>query len=235
MSDAVIAQKAPFPVELTEGQKVFWCSCGRSSKQPFCDGSHKGTDFTPVAFEAPAAKTYYFCGCKASAKAPARPPVGASLADDPNPFGGYTPPKPQRERNLSSGAAFVTGGVGHLSLDLPPDMAGMVVPEGADAGPTSLTPCETCGRKFNAKALVIHARSCARVFATKRSQFDAKGMRATGTDLERFNREKGGGAIGGRDDESRARPTASRAPRAHRAPGASMPRDRACVLILGLG
>ncbi len=70
MSDAVVAQKAPFPVELTEGQKVFWCSCGRSSKQHFCDGSHKGTDFTPVAFEAPAAKTYYFCGCKASAKAP---------------------------------------------------------------------------------------------------------------------------------------------------------------------
>ena len=70
MSDAVIAQKAPFPVELTEGQKVFWCSCGRSGKQPFCDGSHKGTEFTPVAFEAPTAKTYYFCGCKASAKAP---------------------------------------------------------------------------------------------------------------------------------------------------------------------
>ena len=70
MSDAVIAQKAPFPVELTEGRKVFWCSCGRSSKQPFCDGSHKGTEFTPVAFEAPTAKTYYFCGCKASAKAP---------------------------------------------------------------------------------------------------------------------------------------------------------------------
>lgn len=163
---------------------------------------------------------------KASAKAPARPPVGASLADDPNPFGGYTPPKPQRERNLSSGAAFVTGGVGHLSLDLPPDMAGMVVPEGADAGPTSLTPCETCGRKFNAKALVIHARSCARVFATKRSQFDAKGMRATGTDLERFNREKGGGGIGGRDDESRARPTASRAPRAKPQAAARRPTAR---------
>ena len=63
-----LPRKRPSPWSSRKGKS--WCSCGRSSKQPFCDGSHKGTEFTPVAFEAPAAKTYYFCGCKASAKAP---------------------------------------------------------------------------------------------------------------------------------------------------------------------
>jgi len=44
----VIAQKAPFPVDLVEGKTYFWCACGRSQKQPFCDGSHKATSITPV-------------------------------------------------------------------------------------------------------------------------------------------------------------------------------------------
>lgn len=39
-----IAQKAPFPVEVEAGKSYFWCSCGQSANQPFCDGSHKGTD-----------------------------------------------------------------------------------------------------------------------------------------------------------------------------------------------
>ena len=45
-------------------------SCGRSAKQPFCDGSHKGTSFTPVKFTAEDTKTAFLCGCKHSAKAP---------------------------------------------------------------------------------------------------------------------------------------------------------------------
>ena len=45
MSDPVIAQKSPYPVEVVEGKKYFWCSCGKSARQPFCDGSHEGTDF----------------------------------------------------------------------------------------------------------------------------------------------------------------------------------------------
>lgn len=65
MSEAPkIAQKAPYPVEVEAGKTYFWCSCGRSSRQPFCDGSHKETDFTPVKFEAEADRTVYFCGCK---------------------------------------------------------------------------------------------------------------------------------------------------------------------------
>ena len=70
MAKPEIAQKAPYPVEVTAGKKYWWCACGKSAKQPFCDGSHQGTEFTPVTFEAAATKTVYFCGCKASAKSP---------------------------------------------------------------------------------------------------------------------------------------------------------------------
>ncbi|MDP2737323.1 MAG: CDGSH iron-sulfur domain-containing protein [Pseudorhodobacter sp.] len=65
-----IAQKAPFKVELEAGKTYFWCACGRSANQPFCDGTHKGSSFTPVKFTADEAKTAYLCGCKHSAKAP---------------------------------------------------------------------------------------------------------------------------------------------------------------------
>lgn len=71
MSDTPeIAQKAPYPVEVTAGKTYFWCACGRSAKQPFCDGSHKDTEFTPVKFTAEADKKVFFCGCKHSDKAP---------------------------------------------------------------------------------------------------------------------------------------------------------------------
>jgi CDGSH-type Zn-finger protein len=66
----MIARKDPYPVELEAGKSYFWCACGRSAKQPFCDGSHKETSFTPVKYTADAAKTVWFCGCKASGKAP---------------------------------------------------------------------------------------------------------------------------------------------------------------------
>jgi CDGSH-type Zn-finger protein len=66
----IIAQKAPFPVEVTAGKTYFWCACGRSQTQPFCDGSHKGTGITPVKHTADKDGTAWFCGCKASARAP---------------------------------------------------------------------------------------------------------------------------------------------------------------------
>jgi CDGSH iron-sulfur domain-containing protein 3 len=66
----MIAQKDPYPVEVEAGKSYFWCACGRSSKQPFCDGSHKESSFTPVKYTAEAAKTVWFCGCKHSGKAP---------------------------------------------------------------------------------------------------------------------------------------------------------------------
>lgn len=64
MADPVVAQKTPYPVEVTAGEKYWWCACGKSAKQPFCDGSHKGSEFVPTPFEADESKKVFFCGCK---------------------------------------------------------------------------------------------------------------------------------------------------------------------------
>lgn len=65
-----IAQKGPYPVDLEAGKTYFWCSCGQSKNQPFCDGSHKGSSFNPVKFTAEVSKTAYLCGCKHTGKQP---------------------------------------------------------------------------------------------------------------------------------------------------------------------
>jgi len=67
---AVVSQKSPYLVEVEAGKSYFWCSCGRSEKQPFCDGSHKETTFTPLKFEADKSKQLFFCGCKQTGKQP---------------------------------------------------------------------------------------------------------------------------------------------------------------------
>ena len=64
------AQKAPYPVAVEAGKDYWWCACGNSKNQPFCDGSHKGGPFVPMKYTADASKTVYFCGCKASAGKP---------------------------------------------------------------------------------------------------------------------------------------------------------------------
>ena len=66
----VVAQKASMPVEVTEGKTYYWCTCGKSEKQPFCDGKHKGGAFSPLAYTATTTGTVRFCGCKHSGKAP---------------------------------------------------------------------------------------------------------------------------------------------------------------------
>ena len=70
MSNPTIAQKAPYPVDVEEGKKYFWCACGTSNRQPFCDGSHEGTGMTPMTWTAPASKKMFFCGCKHTKGAP---------------------------------------------------------------------------------------------------------------------------------------------------------------------
>jgi CDGSH-type Zn-finger protein len=64
MAEPTIAQIGPYEVTVEAGKIYKWCACGRSATQPFCDGSHKETDFRPVVFEAKESGTVFLCGCK---------------------------------------------------------------------------------------------------------------------------------------------------------------------------
>ena len=70
MSEAVVAKKGSFPVDVEEGKTYWWCACGRSQNQPFCDGSHKVTELTPVEYVADKTGTVFFCGCKQTGNRP---------------------------------------------------------------------------------------------------------------------------------------------------------------------
>jgi CDGSH-type Zn-finger protein len=70
MGEPIRASDTPYAVEVEAGQSYFWCACGRSKAQPFCDGSHKGTDFTPVKYEAIESEKVFFCGCKCTESQP---------------------------------------------------------------------------------------------------------------------------------------------------------------------
>ena len=64
------ASDTPFGVDVEAGRTYWWCACGRSASQPFCDGSHKETGLTPVRYDATEAGKVWFCGCKSTGKAP---------------------------------------------------------------------------------------------------------------------------------------------------------------------
>ena len=70
MAEPVVAQKSPFSADVEAGKFYWWCACGQSKRQPFCDGSHKGGAFTPVEYKAGETKTVWFCGCKQTHAAP---------------------------------------------------------------------------------------------------------------------------------------------------------------------
>jgi CDGSH iron-sulfur domain-containing protein 3 len=61
-----VARKGPYPVQVEAGKSYYWCSCGLSKTQPFCNGSHAGTGISPIKFEAAETKAVYLCGCKSS-------------------------------------------------------------------------------------------------------------------------------------------------------------------------
>ena len=70
MAEPAIAARAPIGVDVVAGKTYWWCACGKSANQPFRDGSHKGSEFTPVKFDAQSTTKAWFCACKHSNKAP---------------------------------------------------------------------------------------------------------------------------------------------------------------------
>jgi CDGSH-type Zn-finger protein len=64
------AQKSPYEMQVEAGQSYWWCACGKSGTQPFCDGSHKGSRFRPIEYKAEEAVTISFCGCKQTGNQP---------------------------------------------------------------------------------------------------------------------------------------------------------------------
>ena len=70
MSKPTRASDTPYPIEVESGKAYFWCACGQSKTQPFCDGSHKDTNFMPVRYEAIESQKVFFCGCKLTGSQP---------------------------------------------------------------------------------------------------------------------------------------------------------------------
>jgi CDGSH-type Zn-finger protein/mannose-6-phosphate isomerase-like protein (cupin superfamily) len=112
-ADVVIAKKKPYYVELDAGKTYYWCACGRSRNQPFCDGSHKGTEFRPVAYTAKSAREeVLLCGCKHSKTKPFCDGAHNNLSDtyeedDPDSAENRAIPLTQAD---SQGKALLDGG-----------------------------------------------------------------------------------------------------------------------------
>jgi len=65
-----IGGRRPLALDVEAGKSYWWCACGRSQNQPFCDGSHKITTFKPIEFKPAVSEKVWFCACKRSAKKP---------------------------------------------------------------------------------------------------------------------------------------------------------------------
>jgi CDGSH-type Zn-finger protein/mannose-6-phosphate isomerase-like protein (cupin superfamily) len=115
MTEPIVARPKPCLVSLKGGSTYFWCRCGRSSKQPFCDGSHKGTGLEPRKFVASVDEEVLLCACKHSAAAPfcdgshTNLPGGAPLDDPASPANRDIPFVTQRDgpRTRLNGSCYV--------------------------------------------------------------------------------------------------------------------------------
>lgn len=70
MEKPVVAKRGPYMAQLTAGETYWWCRCGLSKTQPYCDGSHEGTGIEPMEFTPATDMRMRFCGCKASKRPP---------------------------------------------------------------------------------------------------------------------------------------------------------------------
>jgi CDGSH-type Zn-finger protein/mannose-6-phosphate isomerase-like protein (cupin superfamily) len=102
----LIAHRKGFYYEVKAGKRYLWCACGRSRSQPFCDGSHAGTEFLPIAFKAERDEDVIFCGCKQTGTGPFCDGAHSNLP------GGYLTDDPQSPENLK--VAMVEAGVGPI-------------------------------------------------------------------------------------------------------------------------
>ncbi len=82
MNKPKIADTKPIAVNLEAGEEYYWCSCGQSRNQPFCDGSHQGTEFTPMTFSVGEAQEAYLCQCKHTSTPPFCDGAHARLDED---------------------------------------------------------------------------------------------------------------------------------------------------------
>jgi len=70
LATPIAAQKSPYGRTLDAGKQYWWCACGRSKNQPFCDGSHKAVGLAPVGFKVEKSGEYWLCGCKSTGNKP---------------------------------------------------------------------------------------------------------------------------------------------------------------------
>jgi CDGSH iron-sulfur domain-containing protein 3 len=70
MTKAQVAGTAPIVMDVEAGKDYWWCTCGQSKNQPFCDGSHKGSTFSPMKWTAEESRKVAFCTCKQTGKSP---------------------------------------------------------------------------------------------------------------------------------------------------------------------
>ena len=115
MADPIVARPKPYLVTLEGGRTYFWCACGRSANQPFCDGSHKGTGIVPRKWVAEHTEEVLLCGCKRTAGAPfcdgahTNLPGGSPLDDPDSPANRSVPVVAQADgpRRWLNGGCYI--------------------------------------------------------------------------------------------------------------------------------
>jgi CDGSH-type Zn-finger protein len=106
MPEPLIARRKPCLETVRAGKKYFWCACGRSAKQPFCDGSHKGWGFVPEEYIAHADGEVLFCACKHTRTQPICDGTHNNLSEQYEEAGADAPDAPVVQYERVAGGAL---------------------------------------------------------------------------------------------------------------------------------